>query len=231
MASKVDTCIRREQAGFRPNRSCIDQICSLRIIIEQSIEWNSPLYLLFADSEKTSESTFRYYIWTALRNLGMPGKIINSNQKFYNGINCQVLHQGVVSPSFESVSGVRQGCLMSPLLFLVVLDNILKAVTERQKRCITWGLVDTLEDLDYADHVCLLSHSRTDMQSTVMYLQKEALKAGLKINVDKTKEMCVNEKTSAPVVLDTKNTKSVQGFTYLGSNVSRDGGILGDKDR
>jgi hypothetical protein len=132
---------------------------------------------------------------------GMPGKIVNLIQEFYNGINCQVLHQGVLSQSFQSVSGVGQGCLMLPRLFLVVLDNILKTVMEHQKRGISWGLMDAL---DYADDICLLSHSHRYMQSKVTDLQKEALKAGLKINVDKTKEMCVNEKTSAPVVLGTK---------------------------
>jgi hypothetical protein len=49
--------------------------------------------------------------------------------------------------------------------------------------------------------------------------------------VDKTKEMRVNEKTSATIILGTKNIESVQGFTYLGSHVSRDGATLGDVDR
>jgi hypothetical protein len=126
MVSKVDTGMRRKQAGFRPDSSCIDKMCCLGIIIGQFIEWNYALHLLFVDFEKAFDSIFRDYIWAAVRNLGMPGKIINLIQEFYNGINCQVLHEGVLSQPFESVSGVRQGCLMSPLLFLVVLDNILK---------------------------------------------------------------------------------------------------------
>jgi hypothetical protein len=105
---------------------------------------------------------------------------------------------------------------MWTFLFLVVLDNIVKTVTERPKRGISWRLMDTLKDLDYADDVCLLSHSHTDMQIKVMDPRKEALNAGLKINVDKTKEMRVNERTSARIVLGTKNIKTVQGFPYLG---------------
>jgi hypothetical protein len=91
--------------------------------------------------------------------------------------------------------------------------------------------MDTLEDLDYADDVCLLSHSHRDVQNTVMYFQKEARKAGLQINVDTTKELRVNEKTITPVVLGTKNIESVQRFTHLGGHVSRDGGTLGNLDR
>ena len=41
--------LRKEQAGFRHNRSCVDQIYTLRVIIEQSVEFQSPLYMLFVD--------------------------------------------------------------------------------------------------------------------------------------------------------------------------------------
>nr|KAG5699720.1 hypothetical protein BaRGS_022118 [Batillaria attramentaria] len=48
--------LRDQQAGFRRNRSCADQIASLRIIVEQSLEWNSPLYINFIDYEKAFDS-------------------------------------------------------------------------------------------------------------------------------------------------------------------------------
>ena len=52
MKEAVDSKLRDQQAGFRRNRSCADQIASLRIIVEQSLEWNSPLYINFIDYEK-----------------------------------------------------------------------------------------------------------------------------------------------------------------------------------
>uniref|UniRef100_A0A0B7BDH4 Reverse transcriptase domain-containing protein n=1 Tax=Arion vulgaris TaxID=1028688 RepID=A0A0B7BDH4_9EUPU len=48
--------LREEQAGFRKNRSCTDQIVTLRIIVEQSFEWNSSLYVSFGDYEKVFDS-------------------------------------------------------------------------------------------------------------------------------------------------------------------------------
>ena len=53
--ASVDPKLRDQQAGFRRNRSCADQIASLRIIVEQSLEWNSPLYINFIDFEKAFE--------------------------------------------------------------------------------------------------------------------------------------------------------------------------------
>jgi hypothetical protein len=72
--------------------------------------------------------------------------------------NCRVLHDGQMSPPFNTVSGVRQGCLLSSLLFLLLMDKVMRAATAGSVRGITWKLTQTLEDLDYADDICLLSH-------------------------------------------------------------------------
>ena len=49
---EVDCMLRKEQAGFRTGRSCIDQIFMLRNIIEQCVEWNSPLFINLVDLKK-----------------------------------------------------------------------------------------------------------------------------------------------------------------------------------
>ena len=55
-----------EQAGFRKERSCFDQIASLRIIVEQTLEWNTGLYLVFVDFEKAFDSLDRELLWMVL---------------------------------------------------------------------------------------------------------------------------------------------------------------------
>ena len=59
MKVAVNKALRYEQAGFRKDRSCIDQIATLMIIVEQTIEWSSSLYLLFVDFEKAFDSLDR----------------------------------------------------------------------------------------------------------------------------------------------------------------------------
>ena len=56
MKDAVDLTLRDNQAGFWKNRSCADQIASLGIIIEQSLDWNSPLYINFINFEKAFDS-------------------------------------------------------------------------------------------------------------------------------------------------------------------------------
>jgi hypothetical protein len=67
-------------------------------------------------------------------------------QEGYNQFSCKVLHNCQLTTPFETKSGVRQGCLLSPLLFLVVLDKVLRASLDGKARSIRWKLTETLED-------------------------------------------------------------------------------------
>jgi hypothetical protein len=151
----LETGIRKEQASFRPNRSCIDQISTLRIIIEQSLEFQSPLYLLFVDYQKAFDSMDKRWIWKALEERGLPNKFIKLIQEGYNQFSCRVLHNGQLTVPFETKCEVRQGCLLSPLLFLVALDKVLRASLDGKSRGIRWKLTEILEDLVYADDIWL----------------------------------------------------------------------------
>jgi hypothetical protein len=64
--ARLENSIRKQQAGFRTGRSCIDQINTLRIIIEQMTEFNNPLHLVFVDYEKAFDRLSRESIWHAL---------------------------------------------------------------------------------------------------------------------------------------------------------------------
>ena len=56
---EVDKRLRDEQAGFRKDWSCTDQIAILKIVLEQSLEWNFPVYATFVDYEKAFDSVDR----------------------------------------------------------------------------------------------------------------------------------------------------------------------------
>ena len=115
----VDPQLRDQQAGFRKKRSCADQIASLRIIIEQSLEWNTPFYINFIDYEKAHDSVDGQSLWKLLRHYGVPVKIVSLIQCIYQDMGCRVVHTGQTSEKFQVKTGVRQGCLLSPFLFLL----------------------------------------------------------------------------------------------------------------
>jgi hypothetical protein len=143
----------KEQAGFHYNRSCIDQISILRVIIEQSLEFQSPLYMLFVDYQRAFDSLNRAWIWDELRVRGLPSKFVNIIRDGSEDFCCRVLHEGQLSDPIKTSSRVQQGCLLSPLLFLLVLGGVLRRALDGKKRGITWRLKESLEDMEYADDV------------------------------------------------------------------------------
>jgi len=155
--------LRKEQAGFRHNSSRVDQINTLRVITEQSVEFQSPLYMLFVDYQRAFESLSRTWIWDELKVRGLPSKFINIIKEGYEGFSCKVLHEGQLSDLIKTTSGVRQGCFLSPLLFLLVMDRVLHRALDGKKRRLTWRLQESLEDMEYADDVCLVSHKYTSI--------------------------------------------------------------------
>ena len=86
--------------GFRKNRSCTDQIATLRIIIEQSQEWRTPLYVYFLDYEKAFDSVDRTTLWKLLRHYGVPEKLVSLIRKSYDGKSCKVVSGKQLTDSF-----------------------------------------------------------------------------------------------------------------------------------
>jgi hypothetical protein len=113
----VDNKLRREQMGFQKGRSCIGQVNTLRIILEQFNEFQSPLYLIFIDFEKAFDSINKNKMWDAIRILGIPEKIIRLIQQLYKNYTCQVKNNGKLSEPIIVESGVKQGCLLVYFIF------------------------------------------------------------------------------------------------------------------
>jgi hypothetical protein len=80
----------------------------------------------------------------------------------------------------------------SPLLFLLVLDGVLRRAVDGKKRGLTWRLKESLEGMEYTDDICLVSHKYEHTQKKLDDLQEESKKVDLQINPLKTEEIRVN---------------------------------------
>src|ERR1700753_1258489 len=200
----------------------IDHIASLRIIVEQSLEWQSSLYMNFIDFKKAFDMADREVLWKILRYYGLSIKIVNIIRSLYTNTRCRVIHNSDLTESFEVKTGIRQGCLLSPLFFSLVIDWVMKSATS-PPRGIKWNIMQKLEDLDFADDICLLSLTRQHMQEKTTKLQEIAELTGLEINTYKTKTMRIEAKQTTSISLNGQPIEEVDKFTYLGSCISRTG--------
>ena len=223
MRKGIDGILREEQAGFRANRSCNDQIFVLRTIVEQSMEWNSSLYINYIDFEKAFDSIHHLSLWKILELYGFPGKIINILKDMYSDNQCCVRHENQQSDWFKVRTGVRQGCVISPVIFLVVIDWIMRRATEDKPRGIVWELTSHLEDCDFADDLALLSHAQKDIQEKTTKIEQVAKSVGLKVNSGKTKLMKVKTKSALKTYANGAELEEVEDFKYLGSYISSNG--------
>ncbi|KAL9979214.1 hypothetical protein ACROYT_G016844 [Oculina patagonica] len=149
----VDGMLRGKQAAFRSRRSTTEHIFVLRNVIEQSLEWNASLYTCFVDYEKAFDSVHRETLWRIMQSNGIPSKFIRMVKLFYSNTKCAVIDGAGKSDWFTVKAGVKQGCVMSGFLFLLVIDWIMCRTTAQGNTGIRWKMMRQLEDLDYADDI------------------------------------------------------------------------------
>ena len=97
-----------------------------------------PLYVNFVDYEKAFDCLDRESFWKLLGRYGVPMKFVNLIRNSHEGLSCRVVHEGKLTEKFDVKTGVRQGCLLPPFLFILAIDWIMKAVTNRKRNGIQW---------------------------------------------------------------------------------------------
>jgi hypothetical protein len=143
-------------------------------------------------------------------------------------LQCRVIHEGKLTESFDVKTGVKQGCLLSPFLFLLAIDYIMRGSTEGKRNGIQWTMWQQLDDLDFANDIALISSTQQQMQEKTSLLAETSIKLGLRPNESKTKVMKINAKRKQPIKIKDTNLEEVEESTYLGSIVHIEGGTDAD---
>ena len=235
----IDAKLRKNQAGFRTGRSCIQQIHILRRIMEGAFSQNIPLFITFIDFKKAFDSIDRAMMFAILRHYGIPEKIVSAIRVMYDQSKSQVYLQGQVSEPFNITTGVLQGDVLAPFLFIIVIDYVSRESADefgylthkgnnqdqsgRQIRSTTRQLDYKVNDLAFADDISLLENDASRAQQQLDLLKIKARTTGLEINVKKTEQMRLNQPSDsqpAPkLVIDGEEIAIVDDFKYLGSYV------------
>ncbi|KAL9977341.1 hypothetical protein ACROYT_G014733 [Oculina patagonica] len=217
-------------AGFRSGRGTSEQIFALRNILEQCQEWQAPVYVNFVDFSKAFDCIIRERLWDIMGQYGIPDIFIRTFKALYHQSSSCVTEGGRYSSWFEVKSGVRQGCVMSGFIFVLVMDCVMRH-TNNRKRGLRWKLTSVLEDLDYADDVALISSRFADLQEKTDRLVATAGVVGLNINPCKTKTLRMNHRCTDYIRIEGQEVQDVESFVYLGSVLDKFGGTEADIKR
>ncbi|KAK5878883.1 hypothetical protein CesoFtcFv8_024252 [Champsocephalus esox] len=120
----VEPQIEEEQCGFRPGRGTTDQLFTLARILEGAWEYAYPVYMCFVDLEKAYDRVPREVLWEVLREYGVRGSLLRAIQSLYSQSESCVRVLGSKSDPFPVRVGLRQGCALSPILFVIYMDRI-----------------------------------------------------------------------------------------------------------
>jgi len=223
LATYVDPCLAEEQAGFRDGRRCEDQLFILTDIIEKRIQRNQPLWVVFVDVRKAYDRVWRNGLWYKLAKMKVSPKMIRILQEMYSEVQNSVQVDKTDSETYNINIGLKQGCIMSPVLFSIFINDL---VEDMNRECtgITVGAARKLCNLLFADDMALLAASQTDMQQTLHVLDKWCRKWRIGINVDKTKTMAVAGATlETPLMFRGEPLDQVSHYKYLGVPIHETG--------
>ena len=111
------------QAGFRISRSCMDNVYTLNEIVQSRLREDKKTYALFLDIQKAYDSVWHDGLWYKLWDMGVMGRMWRIIKKMYECSKSAVLLEGEKSDTFTIEQGVVQGCSLSPILFLVFVND------------------------------------------------------------------------------------------------------------
>lgn len=202
-----------EQSGFTPGRSTTDAILTLRILSDVHRLYGRPLYVAYIDFKAAFDSVDRSALWAALSSINLPDPLRGLITELHNDTNSRISINGTLSDRFGSLSGVRQGCVLAPSLFCLVMDIVLQAANPS----VTYIAGTPFSDGAYADDVAFIDTSIDSLCGSLSRLQTEAAKFGLIISWTKTKIQNISgAEAPDPPIINNNTVEVVTEFNYLG---------------
>ena len=222
---KIDNILRKNQNGFRRNRSTTSQILTIRRILEGVRAKNLQATLLFVYFTKAFDSIHRGKIEQILLAYGIPKETVAAITILYRNTKVKVRSPDGDTEYFDIVAGVLQEDMLAPYLFIICLDYVLRTSIDEirengfeltKKRRYP---AKTITDADYADDIAILANTPDQAETLLHSLERAAAGIGLSVNAHKTEYICYNQTGDISTQVGTP-LKLVDKFTYLGSSVA-----------
>ena len=210
------------QGAYRKGRSTVDHIFSLQAIIHKYIrKRGGRFYVVFVDFARAFDSVPHSNLWYHLLKSGIHGKIISVLQSMYCQMrSCVKLFDGITD-YFPCTVGTRQGCMISPLLFALYINELV--VKCQNIQCPGIQIDENYSNIHmllYADDICLFNDTVGRVQTQLDILDIYCSEYGLSVNLCKTKVIVFRNgghlRKNEKFYLAGKRIESVSYYKYLG---------------
>ena len=191
--------ISHDQTGFIKDRFIGENLRLIDSVIKYTAAKDIPGLLLFLDFEKAFDSLEWRFIHKTLEHFGFGPTLIKWVKVFYCNIESCILNNGWSINFFKLSRGVRQGCPLSPYLFILAAEIMAETFRKSKKiRGIT--LKDTEIKLSqYADTTLVLDGSEESLKESIELLDSFVRASGLRLNSKKTEALWIGSKANAPL--------------------------------
>lgn len=211
---KAVITLQEEQGGFRDHRGTEDPLFVLTDLMAKKKVTGQPLFLAFLDIQKAYDRVWRPGLWKKLWDKGIRGRMWHMLRALYGKVSNQAVAGGAVSASYELALGLKQGCVLSPLLFNVFIDDLIVEV-KALKLGVSVGNVH-VSLLLFADDIVLLAESEADLQRSLAAVESWCRRWRLELNASKSEVMVVNGALAGTITCAGQPLKLVSQFRYLG---------------
>ncbi|MCG8429717.1 MAG: reverse transcriptase family protein [Candidatus Omnitrophica bacterium] len=214
--------VPNNQIGFKANSRTSDHIFVLKSIIDKYLNKLPRKYLFccFIDFKSAFDTVWRKGLLYKLLRADIGGNFFVLLKNMYSDTKYSIRTKHGLSDDFTSNVGIKQGCVLSPLLFNIYLSDLPNIF---DVSCGPITLFDTtINCLLYADDLILLSDSALGLQNSLDKLNEYCKKWKLSVNIKKTKVMIFN-KGGCKIKrysfnIDNNEIEVIQNYCYLGIN-------------
>ena len=227
--AQENNLVHPSQIGFQSGHRTADHIFTLKTLFDKhmSTNRNDKVYACFVDFKKAFDSVWHEGLFFKLLENKIDGSFFRLIKSLYVNSKCAVKISKSRTELFSYSRGVRQGCVLSPILFNLYINELATIFENANSDPFILPNGTKLSCLLYADDLIILSKSRFGLQKCLDELQNWCNKWLMEVNLKKTKIMIFkkgNPKMIKPnFMLNTKNVEIVNEYCYLGIKLNSNG--------